>query len=180
MTNRYLSTGRLEKFMKSLIILIVLTAQLPALAQESKEDKKAAQAAVLKDRVDSKRFAFRALSALVSGAATRQFTRQLSGSYYTLTVLSDSVVSDLPYFGRLYQSPMGQDGGIKFNSTQSDYTVKGRKKGGWDIKIKTKDVSNSPQLYLTISPNGSASLRVSCTDRQSISYEGIIEEPHKK
>src|SRR6478736_1631056 len=163
--------------MRSILILIVLMAYLPVVAQESKEEKKAAQTTVITDQVNGKRYAFRALSAMATGGSG---TRQLSGSYYTLTVLSDSIVSDLPYYGRLYQAPMNsQDGGIKFISTKSDYSVKARKKGGWDIKIKTKDVRNSPQLYLTIYSNGSASLRVSCTDRQSISYEGIIEEPNK-
>src|SRR6478736_5076073 len=105
--------------MRSIHILIILLAQLPLLAQ-TKDEKKAAETAVITDRVDTKRFAFRALSAMASGGAG---TRQLSGSSYTFTVLPDSIVSDLPYYGRLYQAPMNsQDGGIKFISTKSDYS----------------------------------------------------------
>jgi hypothetical protein len=71
------------------------------------------------------------------------------------------------------------DAGIKFTSTDFEFTEKARKKGGWNIEIKPKDVQHSPQLYLTISTNGKASLRVTSTDKQSISFSGNIVKQQK-
>lgn len=100
---------------------------------------------------------------------------------YTLKVLSDTVAGDLPYYGRAYQASMNPgDAGIKFTSTDSEYSVKPRKKNGWEIQIKPKDVSPSPQINLSVNANGSASLRVTSIDRQSISFNGYIRTPAKK
>jgi len=96
---------------------------------------------------------------------------------YALTVSPDTVMCDLPYYGRAYQAPMNpSDGGIKFTSTDFEYTVKNQKKGGWDIQIKPKDVRNSPQVSLSISAKGYASMRVISTDRESISFNGVIQK----
>lgn len=146
---------------------------MPANAQPSKKE---IQAEAIKSVVDAKRFVFQAQTMSPSGAPIRQLT-----SGYSVIVLPDSVSSNLPYAGRVYQAPMNsQDGGIKFTSAKFKYTVKERKKGGWDIKIQTEDARNTPQLFLNIYSSGSATLRVSSSDRQSISYNGVIEEITKK
>ena len=100
---------------------------------------------------------------------------------YTFIVLPDSVVSDLPYYGRAFQASFDtRDAGIKFISTDFDYTVKPRKKNGWDITIKPKDVRHSPQIYLSISTSGTGSLRISSVDRESISFTGYLRIPRKE
>ena len=68
------------------------------------------------------------------------------------------------------------DAGIKFTSSDFTYTVKDRKKNGWDVTIKAKDGTRSHQIFLTISSNGSASARVLSSDRESISYNGYIQK----
>src|ERR1044071_8700908 len=80
--------------------------------------------------------------------------RKALSSEYDLRLLGDSVVAYLPYFGRAYAATYGSgDGGIKFTSTQFEYTAKTRKKG-WDITIAPKDGSDVRQLFLSVSPNG--------------------------
>ncbi|HTE32424.1 MAG TPA: DUF4251 domain-containing protein [Chryseolinea sp.] len=94
---------------------------------------------------------------------------------YTFKVTPDTVMTDLPYFGRAYSAPMNPgETGIKFTSLNFEYTPKDRKKGGWDIKIKPKDVTKFPQLNLTVMANGNTSIRIVPTDRESISYSGTI------
>ena len=125
--------------------------------------------------VESRRFVFSAESA----SPLKGRTIFLSPGY-SVIVRPDSVVSYLPYYGRSYQASMDpSDAGIKFTSTDFQFTEKTRKKGGWDITIKPKDVQYSPQLYLTISPNGQASLRVISSDKQSISFNGNIVKQQK-
>ncbi len=96
---------------------------------------------------------------------------------YTLDVRPDTVISYLPYYGRAYQATMDPGrAGIKFTSTDFEYTEKPGKKRGWDIDIRVKDVQASPQLQLSVSENGQASLRFTSIDRQSISFHGYIRE----
>jgi hypothetical protein len=97
---------------------------------------------------------------------------------YTLTILRDSIISDLPFYGRAYQASMNpNDAGFKFTSTDFSYTVKERKKGGRDITIKTKDVKSSPQMILFVGKDGTSSLRITSADRETISYSGYIKKP---
>jgi hypothetical protein len=100
---------------------------------------------------------------------------------YTFFVSKDTIESYLPYFGRAYQAPMNpSDAGIRFTSTDFTYTIKDRKKKGWDIFIKTNDASPPTQANLSIFANGSASLRVTSIDRQSISFYGYIRKRSSK
>jgi hypothetical protein len=104
-------------------------------------------------------------------------TRQMQGDGYDVTVSRDTVNSFLPYFGRAYSAPMDPSkGGIQFISQQFEYDEKPGRSGGWDITIKPKDVQDVQQFFLTVSENGYASLQVTSTNRQPISYNGIITE----
>ena len=51
-----------------------------------------------------------------------------------------------------------------------------KKKNRWEIVIKPKDVSDVRELYLTIFNNGRASLGVNSSNRESISFNGIVRE----
>ncbi len=98
-----------------------------------------------------------------------------SQGYYSLRVTPDSVISYLPFFGRAFTPSIGSsENGLEFSSVKFDYTVTDRKKGGWDILIKPKDVSKVQQLSLTIFPNGNASLQVISTARDPMSFQGLV------
>jgi Domain of unknown function (DUF4251) len=130
------------------------------------------------EAIETKNFIFKASSATPQRGRMRQLT-----SEYELVVRPDTMVSFLPYFGRAFTAPINpSEGGIKFTSTNFTYAGE-KKKRGWEIKIKPKDVSDVTTLYLTVFENGSASLRVNCVNRTPISYNGIVEEgkpPGKK
>lgn len=103
---------------------------------------------------------------------------QLNGSQYQLIINKDSVEAFLPYYGRAYTATMGNDdAGIKFKSKKFDYKTTPKKKGGWVIDIKPKDTKDVRSMTLSISPSGYATLSVNSTNRQSISYNGVISEP---
>lgn len=122
--------------------------------------------------VDSKTFVFEARQA--SGVRSRMI--QLDPGY-TLEVNSDKVVGDLPFFGRSYQSTPGTtDGGLKFEFSEFSYSIKARKKGGWDITIEPTEHNDIRSIYLTIQKTGNASLRINSNSREGMSYSGIIKE----
>ena len=132
--------------------------------------------AEIKSLIESKRFVFKAQTV----SPPSMPLRHLTGDNYDLRVLGDSLISYLPYFGKAYTAPApGTSGGYNFTSTKFDYTAKTRKKGGWDIALKPKDVTDFREFDLTVSKNGTASLRALSNNRQLISYNGFIEEVGK-
>ena len=124
----------------------------------------------LEEGIGNKSFAFKPQSVKPMKAGSRQLNAD-----YSLVVKGDTLVCYLPYFGRVYQSAGATDTGLDFTSYRFDFGVKVRKKGGWDISIKTKDQRSQQQFSFTIFENGSASLNVISSDRESISYQGRVE-----
>lgn len=122
--------------------------------------------------VANKSFIFLVTTVLPTGGAARQLT-----SYYDIKITKDTLISNLPYFGRAYSAPIGTtDGGINFTSAKFEYTISDRKKGGWDILIKLKDQDDFKQMSFTVFDNGSASLNINSNNRDPISFNGYIAE----
>ena len=126
--------------------------------------------ATVKEMVESKRFVFEA-----------QSMTPLKGSFrtlspgYTLKVSPDTVVAELPYMGRAFSANYGStDGGMKFTATTFEYTSKEKKKG-WTANITTKQVSGNPRVIIDIFTNGNARVVITSTDRESITYNGILK-----
>lgn len=152
----------------ALFLIAVFGSTQFVLAQKLDSTKELA----IKNLVDNQQYVFYAESVIPMSGRQRFLT-----SDYAVAVGKDTVVSDLPYFGKAYSAPIGStDGGIKFTSTKFEYKVTPRKKGGWDINIKPTDISDVQQLTLTVYKNGTAYLNVNSTNRQSISYNGHISE----
>jgi hypothetical protein len=102
-------------------------------------------------------------------------------SRYDVLVTKDTVISYLPYFGRAYSVQFNSTNiGFDFTSTNFDYKITTRKKGGWDILIKPKDQNDNQQLSFLIFNNGSASLSITSVNRSPISYQGYIAERKPK
>jgi hypothetical protein len=166
--------------LKKMLPLFILAAGSLSMAsaqtENSKTDKAAAKKALIKEWVESQNYVFQAQIAMPSGGRSRQLTTD-----YDLTVTQGSVISYLPYFGRAYSAPIDpSQGGIQFTSKDFVYTAAPGKKGGWDIVIKPKDASGVQQLSLNISDQGYANLQVISTNRQPISFSGIVAAPKKK
>jgi hypothetical protein len=123
--------------------------------------------------IKSRRFAFSVQSVMPTGGAMRQD----NWVGYGLRVAGDSLVADLPYFGRAYSAPVGTDGGIRFTSTDFDYVVKNKRKGGWEVTLRPKDAADLRQLVLVIGEQGNATLRALSNNRQPISYNGAVTMP---
>jgi len=156
-------------FIPALLCLCIANAQ----TKPSGKDKQAAKEARIKNWVESQTYVFKARTAMPMAGSTRQLTTD-----YDVKVSTTAVISYLPYFGRAYAPPSNMTGGgIQFNSKDFSYKATPKKKGGWDIQIKPKDVQDVQQMNLSISTDGYASLQVSSTNRQPISFNGIITGP---
>ncbi|MEA4996305.1 MAG: DUF4251 domain-containing protein [Petrimonas sp.] len=122
-------------------------------------------------RVNDFDFTFKATYAYPAG-----FKSIYLSPYYDVKVSPDTVRAYLPYYGRTYVAPVNPaEGGIKFTSTDFDYQVNpGKKKGNWQVNIRTKDTGRELFLYFDVWENGTARLQVSDTNRQPISFQGDI------
>lgn len=147
--------------------MFLLCLFLAGLAQAQQTDPEKLQAAV-----DSKTFVFEGRQA--SGMRGRMIQMDPG---YTLNVSPEKVVGDLPFFGRSYQgTPGSTDGGLKFEFSEFDYTVKPRKKGGWDITIEPTENNDIRSIFLTVQKSGNASLRITSNSKEGMNYSGIIQE----
>lgn len=171
--------------MKTSIFAILMLAMLSVNAQTDK--------VTTKQIVEDKNFTFVASSALpmnsteinavlskMSGANGGGGQINLVGSNYDVRITPDSLIVDLPYYGRAFSASMARDdAGYKFTSTKFIQETTPVKKGGWQITISPQDVKDGVRMSLTISPNGYASLNVNSNNKQSISYNGYLVAPKK-
>lgn len=162
----------------AIVILFAMITAFAANAQNTRSDKKAARLAEIKNLVESRNFVFDANYVNPSRGSGRALTTD-----YDLTITKDTIIAYLPYFGQAYVAPPygSTEGGIKFTNTDFTYIEKAGKKGGWNITIKPnkKNISDSrdvQSMYLTISPDGYASLQVISSNRDPISFNGTIDK----
>lgn len=99
---------------------------------------------------------------------------------YSLKISNDTLDVYLPYFGRAYTAPMdANEGGIRFKSTDFEYTMTEKKAGSYDITIKPNDIESNMNrgivFYLSLRDNGYGSLNINFVNRQSVSYYGVFE-----
>lgn len=162
----------LQNLSKVVLLLLLLTTVTATIASaQTKQEKAAAQAAAIKKLVDDQRYVFIAQTVLPQSGRTRQVTPD-----FDFTVTKDTIVSYLPYFGRAYNVTPSMEGGIKFESTDFEYTRTENKKGGWSILIKPKDVKEIQAVRINITESGYAYVQVQSNNRQPISYNGYITE----
>ncbi len=138
--------------------------------------KQAEQAAHPKALIDSKTYAFKAQTALPSGAPARQLR-----SDYDVRVSPEKVICYLPFLGTSTGGGgyVGENS-LDFISKDFDYNVVDREKGGWDITIKPKDRTEPRALQLTVYPNGTASLIALGNNKSNMSFNGYIAEDRSK
>jgi hypothetical protein len=148
------------------LLLVTFSQCLTAQKNEEDDTKKIA----FKNMVDSQNFVFEAQSATPLRGGFRNLT-----SPYEVKVTRDSLVSYLPFFGRAYNPPITPNElALEFTSTNFSYSVSPHKKNGWDIVIKPKDKTEIQQYLFTVFDNGNASLNVTSTSRDAITFNGYV------
>jgi hypothetical protein len=151
------------KYIKQLSLFVFVVVSAHAQHMDKKQ---------VHDLILSKHFAFKAEYVMPMGAPSKFLT-----SEYDLRIHGDSLISDLPYFGRAYVAPApGTEGGIKFTSTDYSYKAKQKKKGRWEITLQPTEAGIKSELVLDVYENGTARLMVNSSDRQAISYTGFIRK----
>ncbi len=165
-----------------LILLLMFVSGISVYAQKGKKqqnrkkarhEKKLEGYAKVKELVTGRDFIFDAKRAFPTGYKSVDLTTNPG----TIEVMNDSVVADLPYFGRAYTSSYGGDSGLKFEGKIKDEDIEYLdKKFMLRYSFKVNGENDSYNVSMEISYDGNASVNVISQNRNAISYHGIIEK----
>jgi hypothetical protein len=149
----------------SLFFLLLLSCISVSFSQDA-----TSKSTEIKNLIDSKRFVFEVQSTLPQ----RGITKHESLGFF-LKVSGDTLICYLPYYGRATMPTMNPgERPLDFTTTNFEYSVEERKKGGWQISITPKDQKNVRNMSLTVFDNASTSLYVNSNNLDPISYQGSI------
>ena len=153
----------------ALVFCIAASCSAPKNATENKPT------ASIDEAIQARNYTFKARTAVPTGGRTRQLTTD-----FDLDIGKDTIVSYLPYFGRAYTAQIGgRENGLQFTSTDFEYDDKVSENGLHEIRIKPKDARDVQLLLLSVSKNGYGTLQVTSTNRQPISFSGVVETNEK-
>jgi hypothetical protein len=96
---------------------------------------------------------------------------------YDLTIKNDSAIAYLPYFGRATYVPYGGgEGGIKFAQKMEGYQITLNSKGdGWLVRFNINTPEYNYKFNVTIYQEGNASISVSSSQRDPITFDGEMK-----
>jgi len=157
------------RFIKFSFLILVIPLFLIRCSSSHKAAKLSSDE--IKNVIDSSQFTFVAERVNPLRGSTRHLT-----SRYEVVIKKDTIDCDLPYFGRAFQAPIDPSkGGIRFVSSDFSRSINSKKESEWEVLIKPNDNADVQQLSFNIFNNGTATLNVTNTQRDPISFYGHIE-----
>lgn len=133
------------------------------------QQKKDETTQVVKELIDGGSYTVDVIRALPMGGRSVNLT-----SSYSLEIKGDSVYSHLPYFGRAYSAPYGGGDGLHFEKPITDYTVSYDKKNKATIIFNSRSDDDNYRFNVQVFSNGSATIFVQPTNKQSITFHGDL------
>lgn len=144
--------------------------------------KNTAEIAGLKSSIENRSFTFQAQQVLPRDYRISQIFPNANTQLYNLSpgyivkVSGDSLIVDLPFFGRAYQAPMDPTkGGIKFTTDNYEMRQSNGRRGTMEVTIFPQNTNEVQQMFLSISSGGYATLNVISYQREPINFYGIIQ-----
>jgi len=114
---------------------------------------------------------------LLQTGSLHQEARPATSPTIIVNVSRDKLNSFLPYVGRIYRPLLDPSKGpLRFTSDKFTYNVSPKNKNAWEITIKPGDNTEVEQMRFDLFDNGTATLNVTSTDRDAISFSGRIEK----
>ncbi len=168
--------NKMRRFLIYFFIVGLSLVSMPQHLIAQKKSQSNSKRAFFKNLIDSSNFIFKAQSVMPLRGQYRNLT-----SSYDVKVTKDTLRSYLPYFGRAFSAVYNETKSVlDFKSTNFSYTVSPHKKSGWDIVIVPKDNRDVQKYFFTVYDNGAATLNVTCTSRDAISFNGIVAQRKSK
>ena len=165
------------RFINLPLVLVLIIGLLSCATQ-----KNAAEIVALKNSVENRDFTFNAQQVLPRDYRISQIFPNANAQLYNLSpgyivkVNGDSLLVDLPFFGRAFQAPVDPTkGGIKFATNSYEMRQSSGRKGTLEVNIYPRNTNDVQQMFLSISSSGYATLNVISNQRESINFYGIIQ-----
>ena len=158
-----------------LVLMINLSfAQTKEEKQKIKEETAAREYEATKSLIEAGEYKF-----VPDWAITQKGRRiNLTTNYGYLKINKEIAEAEIPYFGIAQTLSYSGEGGIKFNNEDVEYQIEyNDKKQTINIRFEANHKSESYKLILSVFKSGTASLNVSSSKRNSISYNGKITKP---
>ncbi len=158
------------------LLVAFIALSLPMNAQ-SKKQKEEEISKTIRELIEAQKINVEVDIAFPMRGPSRHLT-----SNYSVEVRNDSVFSYLPYFGIAYSAPYGgRAKGLIFDEKITDYKLIFDKKGTANISFRTRNEEDSYIYWIKIFSSGSADVRVTPNNKQSISFYGefIYDTPKK-
>lgn len=175
----------------TLFALLTMFASAPVMAddyptdifqntkREVRLEKKKAKAEAIAKRTDSllsaRSFVFVAEKAVTSFPGHSYVS--LSGEYDVM-VSADTLVSHLPFYGRMYSAQMGpSESPLSFSATGFQYLKKGAAKGKEQAFVMIKAIAKGVQCQISIEvfDTATATLKIQMQNGSSSTFYGYIE-----
>jgi len=154
-----------------LAILLFLTG-CSVTSSSAKKEQKAARYEQTAALIESGTYQYTARSASPSGGRTIQIT-----STYTFEVKDGIYKAYLPYYGRAQSASYGGNGGVEFEGEPANLSVsRDDKKQNITVKFQIKNKDETYDCLLVVTASGNATLTVTSSRRQVISYYGAVAE----
>lgn len=99
--------------------------------------------------------------------------KNLVGSDYTITFSPKMVISNMPYYGRAYSTPMGRDKGMRFKGAPEIFTVS-TKGSPYSVQTTVTNEKDTYSISLEVEASGYATLGIATNNRQTITYHGEV------
>lgn len=162
---------------KLLFILALLIPLFSVKAQETKksrkeirEEREMQKKQEVKEMIDNQSFVFNANQAIPMSGGTVNLNY-----YFNAKIQGDSIQSYLPFYGVAYSVEYGsRKSPLSFEKSIDEYSMEKDEKG-YQIQFEVKNGNDYLNYNFHISELGFASLNVTSTNRQSISFTGRIE-----
>lgn len=160
------------------LLLVVLFFTISMGQAQSKKEKKELRnierMREVKQWIASKQFGFVADQAV----GQKGYTGYVTGDHYSLLLIGDSAVANLPFYGTSYSTEAyGGDGGVNFASKLSNFTSEyQQKKKIQAINGIAHDGIRTYSIHLDVYENGSATLRIQPSEKTMMTYYGNISK----
>lgn len=163
------------KFFLAMGLLVI--AGIVCGQNESRQNIETEQETKVKNTIDSGHFQMVMAFAQPMGM---KYTFRLNFEY-SLALQGDSAIANLPYYGISYSIPLANnEGGIKFSEpVKEKQMVFNEKKKRYTIKFNVRNSIDSYHFVVTIWLSGKASIYVSSSNRQPISFTGQLDLPEE-
>ena len=97
-------------------------------------------------------------------------------SLYSVRVSGDTIVSNLPFFGRAYSVPYGGGSGLNFTGMIRHYDETLTRKGEHILYLDVESQEDTYRYIISLFDNGKATVSVTPRQRSHISFSGYYHE----